>query len=230
MRIYSPHLPLISLHIPKCAGQSFREALEYWFKDRFFIHYYQQRNSLPPKHPLKPGVCIHGHFNRTRGFGIMDYYPEIDQFITVLRDPLEAAISNYFFWKTRARAIQLKTGIITEGGEQDYRNIDDFFLKRPRSTMLDFMPDEMTEDNFKNIIETKFVWIGLVENFQAHVDVLARAIGVPTVTVNYLNRSNRDEELSGDLRNDFLKNNALEYSIYKYVAGRNSIKESERVT
>ena len=217
MIAYDPGKPLISLHIPKCAGQSFRPVLEKWFANRFFIHYFQQYNALPPKHPLKPGICIHGHFDQTRGYGVMDYYPEVDQFITVLRDPLEAAISNYFFWKTKARIRQLRIGKITVGSDHDYRNIDDFFCKRPRSNMLNFMPREMTKENYREILETKFVWIGLMENLQAHVDVLAKTLGFPEVVVERLNTANRDEELSSGARRDFIENSSLEFEIYRYV-------------
>jgi hypothetical protein len=217
MRDYSPHSPLISLHIPKCAGQSFRRVLEQFFPGRIYFHYYQQRNSLPQKHLLKPGACIHGHFNRTRGFGVMDYYPDSDQFIAVLRDPLEAAISNYFFWKTKARTTQLKNGIIKPGGEHDYKNIDDFFIKRPRSNMLDFMLRELTKANYKEIIEAQFVWIGLVENLQSHIDILAKTLGASTVTVDRVNSSIRDETLSPGIQEAFTVENSLEFEIYHYI-------------
>lgn len=220
MRAYSPDSPIISLHVPKCAGQSFRRVLEQLFPGRFFFHYFQQSNALPPKHLLKPGICIHGHFNRTRGFGVMDYYPEVEQFITVLRDPLEAAISNYFFWKTKARANQLKNGTIREGEEHDYKNIDDFFRKRPKSNMLDFMPREMTGENYREIIESHFIWIGLVENLQAHVNLLANRLGCARILVERINISNHDETLSRTSRQNFYENNRLEYEIYRYVKNK----------
>jgi len=217
MIAYDAAKPLISLHIAKCAGHTFRPVLEKLFKNRSFIHYFLQNNSPPLKHPLKPGICIHGHFIKTRKSGVQDYYPEVDQFITVLRDPLEAAISNYFYWKTKARARQLKNRMITPGGDHDYGNIDDFFCKRPKSNMLDFMPWEMTRENYKEILETKFVWIGLVENLQTHVDKLAEALGVAAVTMERLNTSQRDEELSKTLRRNFIGNSPLEFEICRHV-------------
>jgi len=214
---YEPGKPLISLHIPKCAGQSFRRVLEQWYGSRFYIHYFQQYNALPPRHELKPGICIHGHFNRTRGFGVMGYYPEVRQFITVLRDPLEAAISNYFFWKTKAREKQLKNRIIKAADENDYQDIADFFTKRPKSGMLDFMPCELTPANYKEILETKFVWIGLVENLHADVNDLAGKLGFAQVLLERINASPRDEELSPLLRQAFIRANALEFEIYRYI-------------
>ncbi len=37
-------------------------------------------------------ICIHGHFSKYRGMGIKAYYPEVEPFITVLRDPYEIAL------------------------------------------------------------------------------------------------------------------------------------------
>jgi hypothetical protein len=217
MIAYDAGKPLISLHVPKCAGQSFRRVLEQWYGSRFFIHYYQQHGAPPAKQELQPGICIHGHFNRTRGFGVMDYYPEAGQFITILRDPLQAAISNYFFWKTRARENQLRQGIIRPGDEQDYRDIADFFEKRPRSGMLDFMPCELTPANYKEILETKFVWIGLVESLPASVGELAGRLGFTPPPLARVNASPRDEELSAVLRGRFRRDNQLEFAIYEHA-------------
>jgi hypothetical protein len=191
--------------------------LEQWFGNRFFIHYFQQYNALPPKHPLKPGICIHGHFDQTREYGVMDYYPEVDQFIALLRDPLEAAISNYFFWKAKARIRQLTMGMITVGGEHDYKNIDDFFCKRPRSNMLNFMPGEMSLENYKKIIEMKFVWIGFVETIRESMEGLAGRLGFAPLPLPRVNASPRDEELSPALRQAFVSANDLEFEIYHYA-------------
>lgn len=146
-----------------------------------------------------------------------DYYPEAEQFITVLRNPLEAAISNYFYWKTKARANQLKNGIITAGSEHDYKDMPDFFRKRPRSNLLDFMPGELTLENYKEIIQSRFVWIGLVENLQPGIDDLARILSVSPVSIGRLNTSTRDEELPREIAEEFIRQNALEFEIYNYI-------------
>lgn len=217
MRSYDSDKPLISLHVPKCGGQSLREILDRWFGDKLLIHYFQQYNDSPMKHSLKPGICIHGHFNRDRGIGVADFYPTVDQFITVLRDPLEIEISNYFFWKKKARNRQIQLGIIKKGEKHDYRDIDDFFEKRPRSHVLNFMPCDLNIENFKQILESKFIWIGLVEKLQASVDLLSKHLGFESIKVNHLNASERDEEPSPVMREAFINSNRLEFEIYRYV-------------
>ena len=217
MRNYDPQKPMISLHVPKCAGQSFRDLLQNWYGDRFFIHYFQQNGAAPPRHSLPAGACVHGHFNRAKGMGVQAYYPEAEQFITILRDPLEVAISNYFFWKRKARQRQIERGVIREGGEDDYRSIDDFFRKRPRSHMLNFLPGPLTKENYRAVLDQRFVWIGLVDCLDEAVAVLAGQLGFTPATIAKINASPRDEELSPALRKEFLKYNRLEVEIHRYV-------------
>ena len=119
MRVYDPESSLFSLHIPKCGGQSMRQLLETWYGNQFRIHYFQQFNAMPPRHELAPGICVHGHFNHAKGFGIKAYYPEATQFITVLRDPMEMALSNYFFWKKKERSRKLELGLLVPGDPHD---------------------------------------------------------------------------------------------------------------
>ena len=217
MKAYDPGKPLFSLHVPKCAGQSFRDLLQRWFGGDFFVHYFQQRDALPSVHALGPGTCVHGHFERMKGMAVEKYYPEADQFVTVLRDPLEIAMSNYFFWKRKARQRQIERGIIHEGGEHDYRDIDDFFKKRPRSHILNFLPGPLTRENYREVLEKRFVWIGLVENLDESIQVLARRLGFKPEAIGRINVSSRDEELSPEVKAEYLNNNRLEFEIHRYL-------------
>jgi len=217
MKKYDPHEALISLHVPKCAGQSFMQILRTWFEKNFYPHYFQLQGKPPPRYPLRPGICIHGHFNRAKGIGVSDYYPGANQFITVLRDPLEMALSNYFFWKTKARERQIKTGKIGKGDKADYKDIDDFFRKRPRSHLWKFMPWDLTPDNFKEVLESRFVWIGAAECLQGAADLLADLLGFEKIEVGRINPSQRDEELSPETRESFIAGNRLEFAVYNHV-------------
>src|SRR4051812_45942379 len=97
MKAYNPKIPLLSIHIPKCGGTSFLQILRKWFGKDLHLHYFDEVNAkMPPHAPVKnflgmyrKDICIHGHFNHNRKFGVDDYYPEIRQAITFIRDPLE---------------------------------------------------------------------------------------------------------------------------------------------
>ena len=107
MKAYDPSDLLISIHLPKCGGSSLKAALKRWFGKKLYYHYYDEEKNATPSRLLSyrirlssmmsDGYCVHGHFNKYRGFGIRDYYPNSNQFISFLRDPLEIHLSNYYF-------------------------------------------------------------------------------------------------------------------------------------
>lgn len=215
---YDKDKSLLFIHIPKCGGSSLIQVIKGWFKTACHEHYYQPETaSMPQKYPLKKGTCIYGHFNRKRGFGIEDYYPDAEQFITFLREPLEIAISNYFYWKWTLRPYRLELGTLKEGDQWDFRDIQDFFEKRPRSHMLDFLPRDLNATNFQNVLEETFIYIGITEDLDTSVNHLAKRLGFPQTQVERLNKSRRDEELPDRLRDKFIEENKLEYSIYNYA-------------
>gem|GEM_PF-378007 len=102
---------LISLHLPKTGGVSFRRALEKVFGNRLRIDY----GDLPINTPVlkrrclallkcawnpllfataRKIDCIHGHFLPLKYRLLRDA-----AFITWLRDPVERVASHYYFWK-----------------------------------------------------------------------------------------------------------------------------------
>ncbi len=217
MKPYDPRQPLFSLHVPKCAGQSFCRLLIAWFGAGFQTHYFQRRLAPPPRLDLGPGACLHGHFNKKKGIGADQYYPDAAQYITVLRDPLEIHLSNYFFWKRKSRRLQIDSGQLAEGSEHDYRSIDDFFTKRPRSHLMNFLPAALSQDNFREFFEEHFVWVGLVENLEETIPVLAERLGFAAIPLERLNASARDEEPSPGVIEAFRRDNPLEFEIVRHV-------------
>lgn len=165
MKQYNSDKPLISIHIPKCGGQSFRYILDQWFKENQYYHYYDELNKCLPKRindNIRKNICIHGHFNKYRGFGINQYYPYVDQFITFLREPLEILVSNYFYLLTTSQethGIQFDKNISLEGflNEQLKNNSESYYLTH--------FPDDINERNYKEKIEGNFIFLGIMEQF-----------------------------------------------------------------
>ena len=100
---YNKAEPLFSIHIPRCGGKSMTPWLAEIFPGSLGLHYFDEaKNRMPAKHKRQAGTCIHGHFNKARGFGVQDYYPQARQFITILRDPFEVLVSRYYYEKLNA--------------------------------------------------------------------------------------------------------------------------------
>jgi len=103
---------LISVHMPKTAGLSFRASLEEYFGDRFRHDYqdYPLARSAQARREraqqwgetVRPedfaGVdCVHGHFLPLKYLPLAETLP--CRFVTWLREPVARLVSHYHYWQ-----------------------------------------------------------------------------------------------------------------------------------
>jgi len=83
---------IISLHLPKTGGSTFRQMLKKMYGPQFFL---ARIKRMPGD--IEKYRCIHGHMR-------MYFFDNVTgwNFITWVRDPIERAISE-FYWKDRNR-------------------------------------------------------------------------------------------------------------------------------
>lgn len=244
---YRAELPLIFIHIPKCAGTSVKQIVRVWFGEGFHTHYLTTETREPPhivdfrlQSERVPQV-VYGHFNSMRGFGINDSYPKVTQFCTILRDPLEVAISDYFYKLKIARPLHkrsireialwaLRGGLKpkSRAAARDHRKniraysgVEDYILSTD-SHILDHFPVKMTETNYEKVIETMFVEIGVVEHLDETLTRIARALGkkLNPDDIPHLNKSPRTHAVSREVEAEFRAKNVLAYKVYDYVRAR----------
>jgi hypothetical protein len=229
MREYDPEHPLISIHLPKSGGTTFRKALETWFANRLHYHYFiEQRQQRPTRIRLRQGLlglrrrrgmCIHGFFNRNRGTGVFDYYPGAQQFITIVREPLDQHLSQYFYLRNKC-----ERGEHYFKGQQvrfKYASPDDY-LDREEAYFLRYFPWALSFDNFKRLIDKHFVFVGVTEKMQESVDALAERLGKPKVELERRNVTPRDHGPTPEAIERFKQRHQLEYAIYDYALELNS--------
>lgn len=217
---YNKNEPLFSVHIPKTGGSSFKEVLVRWFGDKLFFHYFSERgNEMPSLHPMQPGICIHGHFNRKRGFGIKGYYPDAKQIIAFLRDPLEIVISRYFYVKEME-----KTGQSYREGKRFslHDDISEYITaaindENYHPNILDYFPEAINSGNYRKLINKYFIYIGVTEDYQFCVNALADKLGFAGIRASRKNQAERYGSISPELRQKFIAARAIEYEAYNYV-------------
>lgn len=105
-------MKLISVHLPKTAGSSFRSSLEVLFKEKLYKDYQgsgialsafeKNRRILTESLSLaNKGLlsfdCIHGHFPPAKYLLLNDLEPLT--FITWMREPVSRMISHYYYWQ-----------------------------------------------------------------------------------------------------------------------------------
>jgi|LSQX01.2.fsa_nt_gb hypothetical protein len=217
---YNPNKALLSIHIPKTAGSSFRYILTNWFGEKLYLHYFNERDSkIPEKHILAPRICIHGHFNLKRGFGITQYYPQAKQFIAFLRDPFEILISRYFYVKMREKVgVSFRNGKLISLPD----NVNEFLLKEVSNpdyspNILDYFPEVVSSHNYKDIIDKYFIMIGFLDYYQQSVKCISNLLGFPAVDIPFKNKSERFDEINPFLKELFISEHKLEYETYKYA-------------
>jgi len=222
---YNSKEPLISLHIPKTGGTSLRTILLRWFPNGQFLEHYPNNGLLPLRHDCRGPVCIHGHFNSTRGFGVAEYYPHASQFITFLRDPFNRICSLWFFFNeakrrgSRVPALDgdpdFETWLQRRAATQAAGNNDFSFLRQlPRS------PDrERPETAF----ERGFVFIGITERYTESVAALAAALGKPVPThVPHVNATQENKASLESYRAFYEQHFSDEYTVYDEARRRNA--------
>jgi len=222
MKEYDCNKPLIHIHIPKTGGSSVKEVYKKWFNDGLLFHYTGHGRKMPQKHDLEAlqarhkDICIYGHFNRRRNFGIEHYYPEVDQFITILRDPFEKAVSGYFYMRKNSANIADQTRVPKE-------DLREFLLKRRTgSGMLNNFPREVTMDNFKEIIEAQFIEIGVLEYLDESMRRIASKLKytIDPGSMQLLNTTKRDQRIPYEVRDEFIEMKPLDYAVYNYVLSK----------
>ncbi|MEQ8703870.1 MAG: sulfotransferase family 2 domain-containing protein [Phaeodactylibacter sp.] len=96
-----PYPYLLSIHIPKTAGRTFREILRAQYGHEGVLsldhHYLKQRNEQLEDYPTSHYPVIHGHlpYQQIARVGLPS-----SQYLTWLRHPVDRVISNYYFYRT----------------------------------------------------------------------------------------------------------------------------------
>lgn len=106
---------LISLHLPKTAGASFRRALEAHFGPKLLRDYADYPINTPvyerclaalrasidiAERGVEDTTCIHGHFLPLK-YLLLSTKQEVT-FVTWMRNPVERVLSHYYYWKRRS--------------------------------------------------------------------------------------------------------------------------------
>ena len=159
---------IISIHIPKTAGTTLASIIDYAVNRRILYDY----RNLVPNEPeeiekLKPFLerfeVIHGHFFYSK-YG--EHFPDA-RYITVLRDPVDRTISNYFHLMRSADTKHRNYQMIVEN------NLDIVgfsALENVRRAQSKFVEGADPE---------RFALIGITEQMAPTVKLLRRVLEIP---------------------------------------------------
>ena len=235
MKKYDPNKPVLYTHIPKCAGTSVVRLLKHWFADDYHkLNQDETKDIILPRVATQdskgdwlPNVkCIHGHFNHGRGYGLPYFYPEIDQYFTILRDPFDLVCSMYFFAKGRS----IRGEFWFKGEQVDIR--DQFptighYVRSHPYWLFDHLPQNLTMENYQKRLADTFVYVGVFEDLQTSINNLGKILGKPKWELPLTNSSTYDEMVPENLRKAFYQDYPLLQRIYQFAL--DTYQDTERI-
>jgi hypothetical protein len=140
-----------------------------------------------------------------RNFGIAQYYPDVNQFVTIMRDPFERAVSRYFYQKHHNNC------------DKDLKEV--LMDYNPELSALCHFPQIVTVDNFKDVIESSFIEIGIMERMEESLRRISRKLSkdYKPLSIKHLNSAKRSSQVPYELRNEWEQRNHLECLVYNYI-------------
>jgi Sulfotransferase family len=196
-------IKIISLHIPKCGGTTFKEILRKIYKDQLQYDYDGEKSITINKKT----TVLHGHFALKKYVSI---YPKA-KYITWIRDPAERIISYYFYWLNAP----------------PHGNIyHDKFLERKMSLIefADFEPikREAMKGYLENFNWKYFDMVGIVEHYSRDLRLMSNSFGwklgekveKKNIGCSKVNVSNKDREIIRKIHKD-------EVEMYEYWNAKN---------
>jgi hypothetical protein len=211
---------IVSIHVPKTGGVTFREALAAAAGGRLVLDY--DDRPLAPRSfaralrerlrrvELPPDTrAVHGHFVASK---YRRRYPHA-RFVTWFRDPVERLASHYYYWLR----------------EPDPKNATCRRLLQERLTLEQFAAlPEMRDVHLRflgGVPVENFAFVGLTEAFDEGMALFERLFGIaapaetPRRNANPERRGER-YELAPDVREAVARSNAADLALYARARAR----------
>jgi hypothetical protein len=201
-----PLVELVSLHIPKTAGTSFRDVLASVYGKKG-VHRLDH-GKFPKNLPAGLRV-IHGHFQWPE---LRDFYGlgEAIPLITWVRDPADRVISNYYYLQK----------ILKEHLQEEKKNLN--VLAKMQRTLLEYASAELARNRMSKFLEgvplDRFIFIGVSERFGEDVEKLASMLGWKGYRIFHHNDGAAEKRsVDEKVRAEILRLNERDVELYEKV-------------
>lgn len=210
-------LELLSFHIPKSAGTSFRNMLRDVYGAEAVLRFdtplrgggkflVEQQPFTGRTLPNRVRV-LHGHFSWQHLNNILELPPDIPK-ITWLRDPVERVVSNYFYLSKRLREIL----------DEEGRGVD--ILNKMERSLTEYAQAAINQNRMSKFLEgldlKDFRFVGILELMDEDLQLMADAMGW-TIQEAYQHNATgkRKREITPEEREVIEACNAKDLALYQ---------------
>lgn len=206
---------LVSVHIPKTAGTSFRHILKQVYGEgavvRLDINARGQKvrldEALYEAAALPAGVrVVHGHFTPA---AVAERFPGVEKLpaITWLRHPVDRVISNYFYLKKR----------LAEELDEEAKGLN--ILRKMQRSLLEYAADEMNRNRQHKFLEGRaledFTFVAIQEYYDEDLAAMGKHLGWPPVEAVQYNVTGTGPVVSAEDRATIAALNPLDMALYE---------------
>ncbi|PSR12089.1 MAG: hypothetical protein DA408_14370 [Bacteroidetes bacterium] len=208
-------LKLISVHIPKTAGTSFRNTLCAVYGQtavaRLDIHLEDEQIRLNEQDfealdlPRRVRV-VHGHFSPK----LLEKYFQIDPttpVITWLRNPVERVVSNYYYLQSR----------LQEELREEEKGLN--ILSKMQRTLLEYAAAEVNQNRMSKFLAGRslreFAFVGIQEFYETDLATMGHQMSWEQPPAFHHNATEKKEELSAAEYQAIAAWNAADMALYQ---------------
>ncbi len=208
---------LIHLHMPKTAGTTLKYIIGKNINRNCNFHVYKdapERDAILKELSKKNVACIQGHFP----FGVHHYFSTPSTYITMLREPVERIISEYYFIRSIPTHDQHEK--VSNMSLEEYHKQNDHMNLQTR-LLSGYLGSPLTNPHLeqaKKNIETYFSVVGITEMFNESLYLMKKRFGWQNTFFRKQNMTKNKpqvEHLSPRIIASIKENNQLDMELYR---------------
>jgi hypothetical protein len=209
-------LKLVSVHIPKTAGTSFRNTLkEVYGTDqvvRLDVNLEDEvirvNEQLWNRKKLSKEVqVVHGHFSPHLFEKYFRSSPA--PFVTWLRDPVERVISNYYYLEKRLK----------EELQEEKKGLN--ILSKMQRSLPEYVADPLNQNRIAKFLQGRslddFAFVGIQEYYADDLQQLGRILSWKEVPHYHHNATGKSRAVGDALREEIIRCNQEDVALYKHA-------------
>jgi hypothetical protein len=207
---------LISVHIPKTAGTSFRHILKQVYGESAVVRLdinargkkVRLDEQLYEAAELPAGVrVLHGHFSPA---AVAERFAGVEKLpaITWLRHPVDRVISNYFYLKKR----------LAEELDEEAKGLN--ILRKMQRSLLEYAADDMNRNRQHKFLAGRaledFAFVAIQEHYDEDLAAMGKHLGWPPVEAVKYNVTGTGPQVTDEDRATIAALNPLDMALYEH--------------